>query len=71
MAPFEKSLGATAMALGLLMGSVAQFLMQLPGLRGVPVTFLAQLAASGSFSNCAVIFARGRRAGAGANCQPD
>jgi len=37
MALFEKSLGATAMALGLLMGSMAQLVMQIPGLRGVPV----------------------------------
>jgi putative peptidoglycan lipid II flippase len=37
MVLFESRLGVAALALGLLAGSVAQILIQLPGLRGVPI----------------------------------
>ncbi len=37
MVLFERWLGVTALAIGMLVGSVAQVLLQLPGLRGVPV----------------------------------
>jgi len=37
MALFESRLGVASLALGLLAGSVAQVLIQLPGLRGVPI----------------------------------
>jgi putative peptidoglycan lipid II flippase len=35
---FANSLGATALGVGLLAGSVVQMAMQLPGLRGIPIT---------------------------------
>jgi putative peptidoglycan lipid II flippase len=37
MVLFQAQLGVMSLALGLLMGSLAQLLMQLPGLRGVPI----------------------------------
>jgi putative peptidoglycan lipid II flippase len=37
MVLFERWLGVTALAIGMLLGSIAQVLIQLPGLRGVPV----------------------------------
>ncbi|MDW8351818.1 MAG: murein biosynthesis integral membrane protein MurJ [Anaerolineae bacterium] len=37
MALFESQLGVASLALGLLAGSIAQVLIQLPGLRGVPI----------------------------------
>jgi putative peptidoglycan lipid II flippase len=37
MVLFERWLGVTALAIGMLVGSIAQVLLQLPGLRGVPI----------------------------------